>query len=169
MGFSRQEYRNWLLFPPPGDFPNPGVELESPALAGALCSGPSRVGCRLSGHENEVAQSCPTLSGPMDCSPPGSSIHGIPGKFPKVPGRRRGTRGFPADPEEDLESPSSTRLEALVPSRDSSRTHRRTPGLHTPTTQHHGIRSHHFMANRLGNNGNSDRLYFGELQNHCRW
>ena len=28
-------------------------------------------------HESEVAQSCPTLSDPMDCSPPGSSIHGI--------------------------------------------------------------------------------------------
>ena len=27
--------------------------------------------------ENEVAQSCPTLSDPMDCSLPGSSIHGI--------------------------------------------------------------------------------------------
>ena len=25
------------------------------------------------------------------------------------------------------------------------------------------------MANRWGNNGNSDRLYFFELQNHCRW
>ena len=28
-------------------------------------------------HESEVAQSCPTLSYPMDCSLPGSSIHGI--------------------------------------------------------------------------------------------
>ena len=27
--------------------------------------------------ESEVAQSCPTLSDPMACSPPGSSIHGI--------------------------------------------------------------------------------------------
>ena len=27
--------------------------------------------------ESEVAQSCPTLGDPMDCSPPGSSIHGI--------------------------------------------------------------------------------------------
>ena len=27
--------------------------------------------------ENEVAQSCPTLSDPMDCSPPGPSVHGI--------------------------------------------------------------------------------------------
>ena len=25
------------------------------------------------------------------------------------------------------------------------------------------------MANRWGNNGNSDRLNFGGLQNHCRW
>ena len=28
-------------------------------------------------HESEVAQSCPTLSDPMDCSLPGSSVHGI--------------------------------------------------------------------------------------------
>ena len=28
-------------------------------------------------NECEVAQSGPTLSDPMDCSPPGSSIHGI--------------------------------------------------------------------------------------------
>ena len=27
--------------------------------------------------KSEVAQSCPTLCDPMDCSPPGSSIHGI--------------------------------------------------------------------------------------------
>ena len=41
-------------------------------------------------------------------------------------------------------------------------------------TQHsenedHGIWSHHFMGNSWGNNGNSDRLYFGGLQNHCKW
>ena len=28
---------------------------------------------------------------------------------------------------------------------------------------------HHFMANRWGNNGNSVRLYFSGLQNHCIW
>ena len=33
----------------------------------------------------------------------------------------------------------------------------------------HGIRSHHFMGNRWGNSGNSVRLYFSGLQNHCRW
>ena len=41
------------------------------------------------------------------------------------------------------------------------------------TAQHsenedHGIWSHHFMANRWGNSGNSVRLYFGALENHCR-
>ena len=40
-------------------------------------------------------------------------------------------------------------------------------------TQHsknkdYGIRSHHFMANTWGNNGNSVRLCFLGLQNHCR-
>ena len=29
--------------------------------------------------------------------------------------------------------------------------------------------SHHFMGNRWGNSGNSVRLYFSGLQNHCRW
>ena len=29
--------------------------------------------------------------------------------------------------------------------------------------------SHHFLGNRWGNSGNSGRLYFFGLQNHCRW
>ena len=29
--------------------------------------------------------------------------------------------------------------------------------------------SHHFMGNRWGNSGNSDRLNFLGLQNYCRW
>ena len=33
--------------------------------------------CRKVKSKSEVAQSCPTLSEPMDCSLPGSSIHGI--------------------------------------------------------------------------------------------
>ena len=39
IGFSRQEYWNGLPFPPPGHFPNPGIELMipvSPALAGGF-------------------------------------------------------------------------------------------------------------------------------------
>ena len=43
----------------------------------------TRVGCHFLlqcmkvKSESEVAQSCPTLSDPMDCSLPGSSVHGI--------------------------------------------------------------------------------------------
>ena len=48
MGFSRQEH--WSGLP----FPSPTQESKS-----------------------EVVQSCPTLRDPMDCSPPGSSVHGI--------------------------------------------------------------------------------------------
>ena len=32
MGFSRQEYESGVLFPSPGDLPNPGIEPEFPAL-----------------------------------------------------------------------------------------------------------------------------------------
>ena len=34
--FSRQEYWSGLPFPPPGDLPDPGMELMSPALAGTV-------------------------------------------------------------------------------------------------------------------------------------
>ena len=50
LGFSRHEH--WSGLP----FPSPMHETE---------------------NESEVVKSCPTLSNPMDCSPPGSSIHGI--------------------------------------------------------------------------------------------
>ena len=48
LGFSRQEHWSGLPFPSP------------------MCE-----------SESEVAQSCPTLSDPMDCGPPGSSVYGI--------------------------------------------------------------------------------------------
>ena len=36
--------------------------------------------------------------------------------------------------------------------------------------EYHGIWSHHFLGNRWGNSGKSNRLYWGgALQNHCRW
>ena len=38
---------------------------------GNLCAGPRNVVCC------SVTKSCPTLYDPMDCSPPGSSVHGI--------------------------------------------------------------------------------------------
>ena len=37
--------------------------------------------------------------------------------------------------------------------------------LNIQKNEDHGIWSHHFTANRWGNNGNSERLYFLGLQN----
>ena len=77
MGFSRQEYWNWLSCPPPEDLPDPGTEpvsLTSSALGGGFFT-TSTTWERKS--ESEVAQLCPTLCDPMDCSLPGSFIHGI--------------------------------------------------------------------------------------------
>ena len=42
-------------------------------------------------------------------------------------------------------------------------------GLKLNTQKTKIIWFHHLMGNRWGNSGNSDRLYFGGLQNHCRW
>ena len=39
----------------------------------------------------------------------------------------------------------------------------------TSENKDHGIWSNHFMVYRWRNSGNSARLYFGGLQNHCRW
>ena len=40
--------------------------------------------------------------------------------------------------------------------------------LNIQKNEDHGIWSHHFMTNRWGSNGNSDRFYFLGLQNYCR-
>ena len=82
--FSRQEYWSGLPCPPPEDLPDPGIEstsLLSPALAGGFFTS-ARPGNPLnwveSESESEVAQSCPTLSDPMDYSPPGPPSMGFP-------------------------------------------------------------------------------------------
>ena len=74
MGFPRQEYWSRLPFPSPGELPNPGIKLVSPALQ--MDSLPLS---HLGGKKkwSEVAQLCLTLCDPMDCSLSGSSVHGI--------------------------------------------------------------------------------------------
>ena len=106
MGFSRQEYWSGLPCPPPGNLPYPGIEPGFPALQvdsllseswekpyGSMHESKiqerGQVWCLLFGNllssgsssnwksESIVTQLCPTLCDPMDCSPPGFSIHGI--------------------------------------------------------------------------------------------
>ena len=81
-GISRQEYWSGLPFPPPGDLPDPGMELESPAtlaLVGALFTteppGKPKLYMRV---KVLFSQSCPILCDPMNWFPlPGCSVHGI--------------------------------------------------------------------------------------------
>ena len=99
IGYSRQEYWRGLPFPFPGNLLDPGIEPGSPAFqADALTSEPpgkprQNKAPRKDAHVQIpgacerhvtwlccaclVAQSCPTLCDPMDCSPPGSSVPGI--------------------------------------------------------------------------------------------
>ena len=75
MGFSKQEYWSGLPFPYPGDLPDPGIDPRSPTFQAH--SLPSEPLGNFSESESEVTQLCPTLCNPVDCSPPGSSVHGI--------------------------------------------------------------------------------------------
>ena len=90
MEFSRQEWWSGSSFPSAGDLPDSGIEPRSPALHAdsLLCEPPGKLHwnqegqnhhsiLHLVGASSEVAQSCPTLFDPMDCSLPGSSVHGI--------------------------------------------------------------------------------------------
>ena len=60
MEFPRQEYWNGLAFPSPEILPDPRIEPRSPTL---------QVNSLPLSHQSVfVAQSCPTLCDPMDCS-----------------------------------------------------------------------------------------------------
>ena len=79
-GISRQEYWSGLPFLPPGDFPNPGMEPQSPGNITALRWLLFReVLCSLAAAAAPAKslQSCSTLWDPINSSPPGSPVPGI--------------------------------------------------------------------------------------------
>ena len=83
MGFPRQEYWSGLPGSPPGDLPGPRIKpasFRSPALAGGFftASGNWEAPLRLCVCVlAKLILLCLTLCDLMDCSPPGSSVHGI--------------------------------------------------------------------------------------------
>ena len=90
MGFSRQEYWSGFPFPSPRDLPDPGIESGSPALQADSLLTVLRGKPWLYVYIINViffhfpmgcvylcAQLCLILCDPMDCSPPGSSVHRI--------------------------------------------------------------------------------------------
>ena len=106
MWFPRQEYWFGLPFPTPGNLSDPGIKSTSPCLAGGFFT-TEPAGKPYTVYftwwqnlvfyieekmviytwtlwyrtwwkfESLAAQSCPTLVRRMDCSPPGSSAHGV--------------------------------------------------------------------------------------------
>ena len=62
--------KNKEPFPSPGDLPNPGIKPRSFTLQVASLPAETQ-------GKYLVAKSCPALCDPMDCSLPGSSVHGI--------------------------------------------------------------------------------------------
>ena len=57
----------------PVRLPVPGILQAKNTGVGSHCL----LQCLKVKSESEVAHLCPTLSNPIDCSPPGSSVHGI--------------------------------------------------------------------------------------------
>ena len=113
--------------------------------------------------ESKVSQSCRTLSDPMDCSPPGSSTHGILQAIVLEWGAIAFS-GYSDDTA--LMAESKEELKSLL-IKVKEETEKAGLKLHIQKTKIMASSPiNHFMANRWGNNGNSDRLYFPELQSH---
>ena len=75
MGFPRKEYWSGLPFPSPGDLPSTRIKPRSPVLqAVSFCWATGEV-CMYIVIVKSL--SCPLLCNAMDCSLPGSSVHGI--------------------------------------------------------------------------------------------
>ena len=74
MEFFKQGYWSGLPLLTPGDFPDPGME-PTPPVPPAFAS---RFFAASATWEASYASLwCQTLCNPIDCSPPGSSVHGI--------------------------------------------------------------------------------------------
>ena len=79
MGFSRQESWSGLPCPPPGNLADAGIEPESLTTAASACEPftlmpPGKSHWGPSVQFSSIAQSCPTLCDPMDCSTSGFPV-----------------------------------------------------------------------------------------------
>ena len=79
VGFSRQEHWSGLPFSSPGDLPDPGVKLVSPAPPTYICKWILYQLSHLGSPcvHAKLLHSCLTLCDPVDCSLPGSYVLGI--------------------------------------------------------------------------------------------
>ena len=71
-GFSKQEYWSGVLFPPPGDLPDPEIELTSPALQTELPGSP--LGEQVA--RSKADRSCGPREGSVSPQEIGAGAHG---------------------------------------------------------------------------------------------
>ena len=113
--------------------------------------------------ESEVAQSCTTICDPMDCSLPGSSIHGI---F-----QARVLESVVISFSRVSSWPRDWTWVSCIAGRHYHLSQQESPQFSSVAqlclTLCHPMNRSYFMANRWGNNGNRDFI-FDRLQNHCR-
>ena len=142
MGFSRQDYWSGLPCPPSGELSNSGIELTSPApfslQADPLPTEPP--GKPL--YAEYILQNAW-----LDESQAGIKI--VRGSINNL--RYADDTTLMAESEEE---PKSLLMRVKEESKKAGLK------LNIKKNQDHGIQSHHFMANRWGNNGNSERLLF---------
>ena len=115
-----------------------------------------------------IIQSCLTLCNTMDCSLPGSSVHGdSPGKNARVGCHALLQGTFPT---QGL-NPGLPHCRWILYNKSllmkvKEESEKVSLKLNIQKIK---IMASGPMGNRWGNSGNSVRLYFSRLQNHCRW
>ena len=98
---SNSDRNTWFLFYVPNSFMSQTVSWTSALIT----SGNSSPVCHsLFYLESEVAQLCPTLCDPIDCSPPAFFVHGI--FQARILGLPFSSPGYLSDPEMELQSPT---------------------------------------------------------------
>ena len=154
--FSRPEYWSGQLFSSPGDRPNPGIEFMSPTLQADslpvdLPVKPhlQRTSCEMLGWKKHTLES--RLMGEISIT---SDMQMTPPLWQKV------KRNYGASWKEKVKASWKVKeeREKVVLKLNIQKTH----GIHSKNI--HGIQSHHFLANRWGDNGNSERPYSFGLQ-----
>ena len=108
--FSRQEYWSELPLPSPGDLPDSGIELRSPALQAdslpsELLGKPPKYPIS-SVQFSSVAHLCPILCDPMNRSTPGLPVHRQLPEFTQTHIHRVGDAIQPSHPLSSLSPPA---------------------------------------------------------------
>ena len=144
MGFSRQEYWSGLPFLSPGDLPNQGSNPGLPHCRGILYQ------LRHKGSPY-IMRNAGLDEAQVGIRTVGRNINKL---------RYADNTTLRAESEEKLKS-------LLMKVKEESE--KVGLKLKIQKTKIMASSPRHFMANRWRNNGNSGRLYFFGLQNHCSW